>query len=153
MKKTGSKGQGASEFLIILALFLTILASFTIPSMVRPAFDSSSRVRKISEARTAGDQIASSINNIAWQGDNSRDTISVDISSQWALDMDSDTVRVLVYGDGGTREVGNSIDYGFVDNIDKSSGYYRIIIEKVDAGEGITKSEDDHTIRIRLNPG
>ncbi|KXB06600.1 hypothetical protein AKJ52_01955 [candidate division MSBL1 archaeon SCGC-AAA382C18] len=152
MKKLELEGQGSIEYLLMFALFLTILAAFTIPSMINPARSSSEKIRKVSEAKVACDQIASSINNITYQ-ENGIDTLGISISGKWTLKIDDSNppmFRILVRTDDKKFQVKNELDYGFDDNVTISSGDYRIIIKHGD-DEKINTEEDN--VKIILNPG
>ena len=147
------KGQSSIEFLFMVAVFLVIVASFTIPHMINPARDTSDRTLSMGKTRTACDQLANSINGISKSGDNSVDSLGVSIPQKWDLELQTDPphLNMTIYLEGKSVEVKNRLDYGFTAS--KSGlppGYYTLIVEKTDEDK-LVRAENK--ITISLNPG
>lgn len=143
------KGQSSVEFLLIVAIFLTVVASTTLPQMINPSRDASDSVQSGAQARNACDRIADTINSIVSSGENSVDSIDVSISDNWKLEMQSSPPKLIIkVGEEGLT-MKNDLKYGFEDSKSASRGSYIIIVQKGGV-EGVENS--GNKISINLNP-
>lgn len=145
------RGQGSLEYLLTVVVFLTILTSFTIPSMVNPSETTSEKIKSATRARSACDQIASAINNISKSGENATDTKSITLPENWSLEIEKDPpkLKIIIQINDETAKIKNDLDYGFSASKKLPHGKYKVIVKK-SSKEKLVKSGD--RIKIYLNP-
>ncbi len=147
------KGQSSFEFLFMVAVFLIILTTFTVPYMINPAQSTAEKITATGGARSACDRIAKAINCVSGSGDNSADSIGISISKRWDLEITSDPpeLSITLHTEGETVEIKSELDYGFNSGkISLNPRYYTVIVEKKNE-DYLSKSEN--RVFISLNPG
>ncbi|KXA91242.1 hypothetical protein AKJ57_01880 [candidate division MSBL1 archaeon SCGC-AAA259A05] len=146
------KGQSSAEFMIIIAAFLVVLASFTVPQMINPAKSISRNVKLGSQARSACDEIANAMNGISSSGTGAVDSLEVSISDNWTMEIEKKPpkVKIGVQIDGETVWINDNLVYGFDSSLKNiPAGSYIVIVER-GGEEGIWESENK--LYININP-
>ncbi|KXA94787.1 hypothetical protein AKJ65_03415 [candidate division MSBL1 archaeon SCGC-AAA259E19] len=146
------RGQSSAEFMIIIAAFLVVLASFTVPQIINPARSTSRDVKLASQARFACDEITNAMNGISASGTGAVDSLEVSIPDNWSMVIEKNPTRMKigVQIDGETVWMEDNLVYGFDDSLrDIPPGSYVVIVER-GGEEGIQKSGD--RIYININP-
>lgn len=146
------RGQSSAEFMIILAAFLVVLASFTVPQLINPAKDTSRDVKLGSQARFACDEIANAVNGISAGGTGAVDSFEISISEDWTLEIEKNppSVKVGVQIDGETVWMKDNLVYGFEGSLGSvPDGSYVVIVER-GGEEGLSRSGEK--IYLNINP-
>lgn len=146
------KGQSSAEYLLVMAAFLAILASFTVPQMINPSRNASQNITSIGSARSACDEIASTMNGISTSGKDASDPITVSLLDKWSLETKSSppSLKLGVKISGEMMWENCNLEYGFDDSISNiAKGTYVVVVRW---GENNSLTKTENKIFINLNP-
>lgn len=149
------RGQSSIEYMAIVAAVFVVLATVTVPQMVKPGRDAAQDTEFLSQARAASDWIANAINGTYGSPEGPVITEFFQFQRSWSLKMSEDNLRVGVGINEGTKWAESSLKYGFDNSItDISGGIYTIIVEQnPDEKEHVKLNVENNKIYINIRPG
>ncbi len=158
--KAGSRGQSAVEYLIVFSAALAVFASVTFTQMINPSSDAARDTLYLSQARTAVDSIAGTINTVYGNGRGAVKSASVQIDRTWAIQLDNakNLVRVTVATGAGSENLEENLLYDITGAHSLSNlpaGVYTVIVEwpeNANARENLRAVPDNKKIYIFIKP-
>ena len=148
------RGQSSLEYLLIIGVALIILASITIIRVINPAYEDSSDVMRVSQARSTCDSIADMINGVYGDAQGATRTTLVHLSGTWNLRMTKNPPKLLlsISVSYGTENLDDNLRYSFDGSLlSIPGGSYPVIVDWPSNGnEGL--SMVDNKIYIHINP-
>ena len=161
-RRAALRGQSAIEYLIIFSAALALFVSVTFTQMINPSSEAASDSLCLSQARTAADAIAGSINTVYANGPGAVKSATVQIDRSWAVQLDNkkNVVRITVGISTGNENLEDDLlykisSYHSLPNV--PAGTYTVIVEWP---ENVTSRENiyggalaNKKIYIYIRPG
>lgn len=133
-RESKSQGQSAVEYLIIFSAALALFVSVTFTQMINPSSEAANDSLYLSQAKTAVDAIAGSINAVYANGLGAVKSATVQIDRDWAIQLDNvkNVARITVRISTGSENLEDSLLYKMnyyhsLPNL--SAGTYTVIVE------------------------
>jgi uncharacterized protein (UPF0333 family) len=155
------RGQTAVEYLLVFSALLGAFAIVTMAQMITPATDAARDALYLSQARSAADAIAGTIDAVYTNGPGAVKSVSFQMDASWDLELDNagNKLRITVDTSEGTKRAEENLRYE-IDNHHSlpnvSIGLYTVIVEWSDNAsvlEGIDSSEiADGKLFIYIRP-
>ncbi len=146
------KGQSSVEFLLVVAVILLVLTTFTVTQMFNPSQNATQEVTSASLANSVADRIANAINGVSSGGEGTVDSVGVSLTDKWSLrvERDNQVLKIGVKTGKSVTWLESELIYAFnAELVDIPSGEYIVIVEK-GGDEGISRS--NNRIFINVNP-
>ncbi|MFP4005419.1 MAG: hypothetical protein ACLFUR_01715 [Candidatus Hadarchaeia archaeon] len=153
------RGQSALEFLLVIALFLTVFSAFIIPSFYNPSSEATGNIEGVASARIACDRIAGAVNSVS-TSDNAVNSTWISIPNRWSISIDSEPSLILgvnTTSDRGWENVKGKVAFGpssGSENINfLDPGQYLVVVEQsTEEDSSVFMNNNDNRISIKLNP-
>ena len=147
------RGQSAVEYMLIVAVALTIFATVTYTTILSPSQKNSNDEMLRSQAKSACDAISDAINDVYSNNSGATRTVYVSLPSEWNIYLTKNppclTLNVLT--SQGTENISENLRYS-LDNslVHIAGGNYTVIVDWWDNNEKTIMS--DNKIYIHINP-